>query len=291
MLGEQLTALSWPARSGNGNIGAAGDLLKAAADKAEEDAQTLMEFNEKLLHPEHFEVVEAVTKKPKQKPAPGLPSQDELNARKKTLDQLLKLDDENIAAESDLLKARNEAFAAYYQADYLAISEYYDLKAQAQEEALAKQIQLYEHEKELLQKRIEDKAIPETERIEAQTKLNEVIAKEAKLEGRRSEGTTKAWFGRRRQGRRSSDQITEDQPALLEIGSGPRGGQDRRAISERSLPAGQENYPGTCRSLQQLGAQRKRMKVAGGAGQIRLYHRSLPDRSARSRTHDSSAAS
>ncbi len=102
------------------------------------------------------------------------------NDSKKLLDNTLKTLENAIDREKDLLASRNKFIELYNSENLLSINDYYGAKDNAQQDNLSKTLALYDKEIAAAQK-AQGQASKKSDKAEIQGKINDLLAKEQKL--------------------------------------------------------------------------------------------------------------
>lgn len=134
---------------------------------------------------------------------------------KSQLDQSLAALNAYISGEKQLLSSREQFLSAYYSADELSITAYFDARNAAQQEYLAKARQGYADEIAELEKFI--KTAKPKDAIDAQTKLADVRQKLADVEREASEQTVKDWLDQRNAVQQYEDKLADLRAQILEF--------------------------------------------------------------------------
>lgn len=133
---------------------------------------------------------------------------------KAIFEQQLKAQEDFIKSEKDALSFRNQYLSAYYSADLIGLREYFAERQTALEDSVAKQSKAYDQEISDAVDFGSRKGITQKEEVETQTKINELIAKQAKLEQDAAQTTTLAKLEEVAAYRRLLDSIEQTSIAL-----------------------------------------------------------------------------
>ena len=146
--------------------------------------------------------------------APKLPKDDKGEA-KKTLEQHLREIDNFVKAEEDTLRDRESFLQSYYQDDQLGLRDYFAGRRAAMEEAAAKEVAAFDKQAELL-RAFAAKAKP-AERIEAETKLADVLAKRGRLQQQVATDGVKLWIDEAKAVKAFQEQVEKASITLAEM--------------------------------------------------------------------------
>lgn len=135
--------------------------------------------------------------------------------RKKLLDNSLKNLEDSISKERDLLESRNSMLDYFNSQGLISIKSYYDAKADAQNEALVKELAALDQEIALLE--AHQKKTNKTGRAEDQGKIDEILAKKAKLEQEANENSLKLAFDQAKATKEYGDAIQRVNAQVLEL--------------------------------------------------------------------------
>lgn len=127
----------------------------------------------------------------------------------------LKAQEDAVRAEQQLLNSREQFLASYYQDDQLGLRDYFAGRQTAITEAFAAESTAYDKEIAALRAFIA-KAKP-TDRIDAETKLQEVIAKRAALEQDTGSRSIQIWLDEQRAIQALKDSIEQTSIALANM--------------------------------------------------------------------------
>ncbi|WP_219209447.1 hypothetical protein [Variovorax boronicumulans] len=135
---------------------------------------------------------------------------------KKLLDNQLKEYQRAIKQEQELLQSRNKIIDLYYGENLVSIEDYYAARLANQEEATTKEVALIDQQIEALEK-YKAAAKKDTERADAQGKINALIDEEAKLQRAAGETALEQSFKKAQALRQYKDSLDGVRASLLEM--------------------------------------------------------------------------
>lgn len=135
---------------------------------------------------------------------------------KKLLDNELKEYQRAIKAEQELLRDRNRTLDLYYGENLISIEDYYKARADAASEATQKEGALVREQIAALEK-YKASAKKDTERADAQGKINALLDEEAKLQRQAGQAALEESFKKTRAQRDYKDAIDQVRASLLEM--------------------------------------------------------------------------
>ncbi|MDP2026452.1 hypothetical protein [Sulfuriferula sp.] len=148
---------------------------------AKNQIEAFQKFGDKLPKPKSKE-----TETPKTDPAlrstgAGAKKSSADDPTKNLLANNLKIQEALVSREADILSSRNKFIDQYNSDNLLSIKDYYAAKKAAQDDNITATLALYDKEIAEL-KAYADKATKATDRADATSKINDLLAKKAKLE-------------------------------------------------------------------------------------------------------------
>lgn len=135
---------------------------------------------------------------------------------KKLLDNQLKELDRYINSEKELMAERNKFLDLYNQQGLISIKDYYTQQQSIRDEATQNQINAYDAQIEALRK-YQAGAKKETERVEAQGKINDLLEKQAKLQRDAGNAALEAGIKQTQSMKDYANTIAETNARLLEL--------------------------------------------------------------------------
>lgn len=157
-----------------------GALASQILKEGQADAERALERALKIIDAINNPKVTDKGPSPSKIKAPGLGSADRDDTSKRILDQQIKALEDSIKYEEEVLKNREHFLGLYYQDDQIGIRDYFDRRQSAIDDAFQKESAAYTAEIEVL-RAFAAKASPK-DRIDTETRISDVIAKQAKLQ-------------------------------------------------------------------------------------------------------------
>jgi phage-related minor tail protein len=138
------------------------------------------------------------------------------DSTKKLLDNELKLLSNYISEQQELLQERNKFLDLYNSQGLISIQDYYSQQQNIRDEATQNQIKAYDAQIKAL-KDYQSKAPKETERADAQGKINDLLAKQAKLQRDAGTAAIEAGIKQMQSAKEYQNTIAETNAKLLEL--------------------------------------------------------------------------
>lgn len=135
---------------------------------------------------------------------------------KKLLDNELKELDRFIKDQQDLLAERNKFLDLYNQQGLISIKDYYTQQQSIRDEATQNQIKAYDAQIEALRK-YQASATKETDKAEAQGKINDLLDKQAKLQRDAGNAALEAGIKQQQAAKSYQDSLGEINAKILEL--------------------------------------------------------------------------
>lgn len=224
---------------------------------------------------------------PFQKPSGGGGGKDD--PTKKILDNQLKELQRSIKQEEEILQSRNRMLDLFYGENLVSIEDYYAARIANQEEATTKEVALINEQIAALEK-YKASAAKQTDRADAQGKINALLDEEAKLQRAAGEAALEQNIKKTRAVQQYKDALAQAQATLLDMqGNAGAAAQIRVEIQYRDLltRATAENDEAAKRLIatlkEQTVAQAKFGTVATEASQVMARLQIDEDRIALSR--------